>query len=58
MKMGNIKSVLTLDVTAAPKLLRIEIEGKTNFVIGALLTILLIGMVVGVAVMTIKISRR
>jgi uncharacterized membrane protein len=45
-------------VEAAYKQMRIQVEGKSNFLIGAILMILLIGMVVGVAVMTIKISRR
>jgi hypothetical protein len=46
------------DVEAIAKPLRIEIEGKSNFLIGAILMLVLIGMIVGVAVMTIKISRR
>jgi hypothetical protein len=46
------------EVEAPHKIMRIQVEGKSNFVIGAILMIVLIGMVVGVAVMTIKISRR
>lgn len=46
------------DVDATSQNMRIEIEGKSNILIGAILMILLIGMIVGVAVMTIKISRR
>jgi len=46
------------DVASTPKIMRIQMEGRSNFLIGAILMILLIGMIVGVAVMTIKISRR
>jgi hypothetical protein len=46
------------DVDATPKIMRIQIEGKSNILIGSILMIVLIGMIVGVAVMTIKISRR
>lgn len=46
------------DVEADPKILRVQVEGKSNIVIGAILMIVLVGMIVGVAVMTIKVSRR
>ncbi len=46
------------DVEADPKILRVQVEGKSNIVIGAVLMIVLVGMIVGVAVMTIKVSRR
>jgi hypothetical protein len=45
-------------VEATPKIMRIQIEGKSNFVVGAILMLVLVGMIVGVAVMTIKVSRR
>jgi hypothetical protein len=38
--------------------MRIQIEGKSNFLIGAILMVALIAMVVGVAVLTIRVSRR
>ncbi len=46
------------EVEATPKTMRIQIEGKSNFMIGAILMIALVGMVIGVAVLTIKVSRR
>jgi hypothetical protein len=46
------------DVEATAKIMRIQIEGKSNILIGSILMIVLIGMIVGVAVLTIKISRR
>ncbi len=46
------------DVEASPKIMRIQIEGKSNFIVGAILMLVLVGMIVGVAVMTIKVSRR
>jgi len=36
----------------------LQVEGKSSFLIGALLMLGLVGMIVGVAVMTIKVSRR
>jgi hypothetical protein len=46
------------EIEASSKIMRIQVEGKSNFLVGAILMILLIGMIIGVAVMTIKISRR
>jgi uncharacterized membrane protein len=46
------------EVQAEDKTLRLQVEAKSNFLIGAILMIALVGMIVGVAVMTIKISRR
>lgn len=46
------------EIEADPKILRVQIEGKSNFLIGAVLMLVLVGMIVGVAVMTIKVSRR
>lgn len=46
------------EIEAGAKIMRIQVEGKSNFLIGAILMLALIGMVVGVAVMTIKVSRR
>lgn len=46
------------EIEAPAKTMRIQIEGKSNFLIGAILMIALVGMVVGVAVLTIKVSRR
>ena len=46
------------EVEADQKIMRIQVEGKSNFVIGAILMLVLVGMIVGVAVMTIKVARR
>ncbi len=46
------------EIEAAAKTFRIQIEGKSNILIGTILMLALIGMVVGVAVMTIKVTRR
>jgi len=46
------------EIEATAKTFRIQIEGKSNILAGTFLMIALIGMVVGVAVMTIKITRR
>jgi hypothetical protein len=45
-------------IQAAQKVMRIQLEGKSNILMGIILIIVLIGVVGGVAVMTIKISRR
>jgi len=46
------------DIEATSKIMRLQVEGKSSFLIGALLMLGLVGMIVGVAVMTIKVSRR
>lgn len=46
------------DVKAEPKALRMQVEAKSNFLLGLLLMLVLVGLVAGVAVVTIKISRR
>jgi len=46
------------EIEAVDKIMRIQLEGKSNFLIGAILMTVLIGMIVGVAVVTIRISRR
>ena len=46
------------EVRSASKIVRIAIEGKSNFLMAAILLIVLVGLVLGVAVMTIRISRR
>jgi len=46
------------DVEAVAQILHVKVEGKSNILIGSILMIVLIGMIVGVAVLTIKISRR
>jgi uncharacterized membrane protein len=46
------------DVEAVAQIMHVKVEGKSNILIGSILMIVLIGMIVGVAVLTIKISRR
>lgn len=46
------------EIKAEPKTLRVQVEGKSNFLLGTLLMVVLVGLVVGVAIMTIRISRR
>lgn len=46
------------EVEAVAKIVRIELEGKSNILVGTILMLVLVGMIVGVAVMTIRISRR
>jgi hypothetical protein len=46
------------DIEALPKIVNVEIEGRWSILVGVVLILVLIGLVVGVAIMTIRVTRR